>query len=173
MGRRAEGPGPAWGSLLVLAAAILNSGFLLAHAQDIPVITKPSQAERGHNITLTPGGKYNFVLCYWYRERQAEANRILTYIPTVHEQQPGPSFTGRETGGPGCSLHIRDLRLNDTGDYIVTKVALGGSETGRVQIEVIVRRVVNPDENVQTSKGVVAGIAVGAAAGALLIGILF
>ncbi|KAL8219712.1 UNVERIFIED_CONTAM: hypothetical protein K2H54_031677 [Gekko kuhli] len=169
MGRRA------WGPLLGLAAIILNSCFLLARAQDIPVITKPSQPERGQNVTLTPGGKLNFVLCSWYRERQVETNRILTYVPSLHEQQLGPSFSGRETVGPGCFLHIRNLVLNDTGDYIVTKTVSGGPEQGHAQIEVIVRRVVNTDGNgnVQASKGGIAGIAVGAAVGALLIGVLF
>ncbi|KAL8219723.1 UNVERIFIED_CONTAM: hypothetical protein K2H54_031808 [Gekko kuhli] len=122
-------------------------GFLLTRAilttvattdVDIPVAVEPAQPLEGQDLTLTPGGKPIALQCSWYREQQAEPNRIFTYVPSLSppEQQNGPNFTGRETGGPGCSLHIRSLRLNDTGDYVVTKTVSGGPETGRVHIRV-------------------------------------
>ncbi|KAL8219725.1 UNVERIFIED_CONTAM: hypothetical protein K2H54_031823 [Gekko kuhli] len=121
-------------------ATILSSGFLLAPAQvEIPVAVEPSQPLKGQGITLTPGGKPTYIICSWSRGGEAEANRIFTYIPLLSPpvQQNGPRFTGRETGGPGCSLHIGSLMLNDTGDYTVSKVEMDGYEMGRVHIAVL------------------------------------
>nr|XP_056703725.1 carcinoembryonic antigen-related cell adhesion molecule 1-like [Euleptes europaea] len=142
--RRAEGPRPAGGSpgrrrswhAALLAAAILSSGFLLTQAQDIPVTPNPSWPVEGQDVTLTPGGVSNFILCSWFRGVNAEANRIFTCSPSSPDPQNGPGFIGRETAGPNCSLHIRNLMLNDTGIYIVSKFASGGFTTGQVHIEV-------------------------------------
>ncbi|KAL8219710.1 UNVERIFIED_CONTAM: hypothetical protein K2H54_031643 [Gekko kuhli] len=120
-------------------AAILSSGFLLTEAQDITVTVAPSQPSEGQDITLTPGGQPTFVLCEWFRGEQAEANRIFTYFPSTSPplQQNGPNFTGRETGGSDCSLHIGSLMLNDSGVYVVSKAVVPASERGRVHVEVL------------------------------------
>ncbi|XP_015273801.1 PREDICTED: carcinoembryonic antigen-related cell adhesion molecule 16-like [Gekko japonicus] len=125
--------------VVLLAATILSSGFLLAQAQEIPIMVEPPHPMEGQDVTLTPGGKPAFILCIWYRGEKAEANRIFVYIPSTSPpvQRNGPAFTGRETGDPGCSLNIGSLMLNDTGDYVVSKSAIGGRETGRVHIGVL------------------------------------
>ncbi|KAL8219716.1 UNVERIFIED_CONTAM: hypothetical protein K2H54_031719 [Gekko kuhli] len=94
----------------------------------------------GRDLTMTPGGTPTFLLCDWYRaEEHTEANRIFTYVPSSSsspKQRNGPGFTGRETGGPGCSLHIRSLMLSDAGAYRVSKSVRGGLEGQRVVIGV-------------------------------------
>ncbi|XP_015262577.1 PREDICTED: carcinoembryonic antigen-related cell adhesion molecule 1-like, partial [Gekko japonicus] len=124
----------------LLSAAILSSGFLVAQAQEIPILiaVEPSQPLEGQDVTLIPGGISNFVLCSWYRGEDAEANRIFTYYPTSPPvQQNGTAFTGRETGGSDCSLHIRSLVRNDSGVYIVSKAVPTAPERGRVRMEVL------------------------------------
>ncbi|XP_015263420.1 PREDICTED: carcinoembryonic antigen-related cell adhesion molecule 16-like, partial [Gekko japonicus] len=144
MGRQAEGP--PWASpgrlsswqAALLAATILSSCFRLTQAQEIPVTVEPAKPLEGQDVTLTPEGKPTFIACDWYRGEQAEPSRIFTYVPSSPpDQQNGPGFTGRETGGPGCSLRIGNLMLNDTGDYIVSKIVTGSRETGRVPVGVL------------------------------------
>ncbi|XP_054854791.1 carcinoembryonic antigen-related cell adhesion molecule 16-like [Eublepharis macularius] len=148
MGRRREGArmGPTSGFparrsswlAALLAASILSSCFLLTQAQDIHVTMEPSQPLEGQDVTLTPGGPPDFLVCTWYRGEEAGKKRIFTYIPSPNPmQQNGPASTGRETGGPGCSLHIRSLLLNDTGNYIVSKFMTDRTERGRAHVEVL------------------------------------
>ncbi|KAL8219717.1 UNVERIFIED_CONTAM: hypothetical protein K2H54_031742 [Gekko kuhli] len=101
---------------------LMTELILRRSPEEILVAVEPSQPLEGQDVTLTPGGKPDFLVCSWYRGGKNEPNRIFTYIPSSHEQQYGTNFTGRETAGPGCSLHIRNLMLNDTGDYIVSKI---------------------------------------------------
>ncbi|XP_054854920.1 carcinoembryonic antigen-related cell adhesion molecule 5-like [Eublepharis macularius] len=146
MGRWAEGPCPAWGSpgkksswqAALLAAFILSSCFLLTQAKTISVTLNPLHPLEGQDVTLTPGGTSNFLLCRWFREGDAEKNRIFTYYPVPNPvQQDGPSSTGRETAGSNCSLSIRSLALKDTGNYTVLKDSPDGPESGSVRIEVL------------------------------------
>ncbi|KAL8219720.1 UNVERIFIED_CONTAM: hypothetical protein K2H54_031779 [Gekko kuhli] len=132
----------------LLAAAVLSSGFRLAPAQLIRVTAEPPQPLEGEGVTLSPGRELTFLLCNWFRGEVAEANRIFTYLSSLSPpvQQNGPRFTGRETGGPGCSLHIGSLTLNDTGDYTVTGVETRGPETGRMYIRVSEKPVLRPAE---------------------------
>ncbi|XP_077196862.1 cell adhesion molecule CEACAM18-like [Paroedura picta] len=140
MGTQAAGPGsPPRGSLArrLLAAAVLSCCFLLTQAQDIPVTVNPPQPVEGQEVTLTPGGSPNIFTCNWFRGGDLPPNQIFVYLPSS-EQENGPGYTGRETGGSNCSLHIRSLTLNDTGKYTVLKTTSTGlPEKGSVQIQVL------------------------------------
>ncbi|XP_077196865.1 cell adhesion molecule CEACAM5-like [Paroedura picta] len=141
MGTQAAGPGSpprGWLARRLLAAAVLSCCFLLTQAQDIPVTVNPPKPVEGQEVTLTPGGSPNIFSCNWFRGEDLPPNRIFVYLPSS-EQENGPGYTGRETGGSNCSLHIRSLTLNDTGKYTVLKTASTGlSEKGSVQIQVLV-----------------------------------
>ncbi|XP_062996090.1 carcinoembryonic antigen-related cell adhesion molecule 5-like isoform X2 [Elgaria multicarinata webbii] len=140
MGSRREAPRlcpacgvPVWrGSwqAALLAASILSSCFLLNQAQsgsstEISVTWKPLEPIQGQNVTLTPGeGLENIVFCNWYRATTTDLEkRIFVYYlpPSPLGQINGAAYTGRETGSPDCSLHIRNLTSADTGNYTVTK----------------------------------------------------
>ncbi|XP_077192801.1 cell adhesion molecule CEACAM6-like [Paroedura picta] len=147
MGRRQEerrGSRSSWQAAR-LAAAVLSCCFLRTQARDIPVTVNPPQPEEGQEVTLTPGGSTDIFSCNWFRGEDLPPNRIFVYISSSG-QENGPGYTGRETGGSDCSLHIRSLTLNDTGKYTVLKTtSMGLSEKGSVQIQVL--------ELEQTSKG--------------------
>ncbi|CAM5135089.1 unnamed protein product [Natator depressus] len=53
-----------------------------------------------------------FLVCSWYRGAEAgnATNWILSYAPSATPKFYGPAHMGRETVGPGCSLHITGLR---------------------------------------------------------------
>ncbi|XP_077196863.1 pregnancy-specific beta-1-glycoprotein 7 [Paroedura picta] len=161
--RASERPGLAWGSL-GLAAAIMSSCILLAHAHGLRIAIKPPKPTIGNNVTLIPGGSPEFVVCIWYRKDQEELNRIFTYVPSGPVQHPGKGYSGRETGGRGCSLHIRDVALNDSGKYIVSMVMNpNDTEKGHAEIQIVADHV---------DKKIISDITVWALAGVVLVGIL-
>ncbi|XP_077192804.1 cell adhesion molecule CEACAM16-like [Paroedura picta] len=159
--RASERPGLAWGSL-GLAAAIMSSCILLAHAHGIRIAIKPGRPTIGNNITLIPGGNRDFAVCIWYRKDQEELNRIFTYDPSSHVQHPGSGYSGRETGGRDCSLHIRDVALNDSGTYIVV-MNPNDTEKGHTEVQIVADHV---------DKTIISDITVWALAGVVLVGIL-
>uniref|UniRef100_A0A674J6X5 Ig-like domain-containing protein n=1 Tax=Terrapene triunguis TaxID=2587831 RepID=A0A674J6X5_9SAUR len=88
----------------------------------VPIVLTPRSPEVGGDVSLAPQNLPQDVLvCSWYRSATThESSRILTYYPPpAPDQIPGPAHTGRETAGPGCTLHIAGLTLSDTGNYTV------------------------------------------------------
>uniref|UniRef100_A0A8C4KLP2 Ig-like domain-containing protein n=1 Tax=Dromaius novaehollandiae TaxID=8790 RepID=A0A8C4KLP2_DRONO len=79
----------------------------------------------------------NVVMCVWYRASDTvHSSEILSYAPSYNPPQSnGTAFTGRETGGPGCSMHIRDLWMNDTSAYTV-QIWNPGSTTASTNLTV-------------------------------------
>uniref|UniRef100_A0A674J4C2 Ig-like domain-containing protein n=1 Tax=Terrapene triunguis TaxID=2587831 RepID=A0A674J4C2_9SAUR len=100
-----------------------------------------SRPEVGGDVSLAPQNLPQDVLvCSWYRSATThESSRILTYYPPpAPDQIPGPAHTGRETAGPGCTLHIAGLTLSDTGNYTVLIQSRTGTNPVR-SIRVVLR----------------------------------
>ncbi|XP_062995817.1 carcinoembryonic antigen-related cell adhesion molecule 5-like [Elgaria multicarinata webbii] len=140
--------------MLLLAASILSSSFLLTRAhsgspKEVLVTSKPSIPIEGRDVTLTPGGTLEKVVsCSWYRGKIPDlVKRIFVYFlpPIPLGQINGAAHTGRETGAPDCSLHIRSLTSADSGNYTVTKDGLV-TTIGFANIEVSGFRHLPPSE---------------------------
>uniref|UniRef100_A0A8D2J3W4 Ig-like domain-containing protein n=1 Tax=Varanus komodoensis TaxID=61221 RepID=A0A8D2J3W4_VARKO len=130
--------------ILLTAASILSSCLPLTQAQEvIPITRTPENPRTGQNMTLRAGGTLEkVVLCSWFRGTVTDVTkRIFVYYlpPLTQGQVNGPSYTGRETAGPDCSLHIRNLTLNDSGNYTLSKVG-AVTAVGHVTIEFTMER---------------------------------
>uniref|UniRef100_A0A8C5RHD6 Ig-like domain-containing protein n=1 Tax=Laticauda laticaudata TaxID=8630 RepID=A0A8C5RHD6_LATLA len=155
MERQAEGgrrrlrdpPGwtPPWRAVL-LAASILSSSFLLAQGQlstttfyNISISRNPPETLEGQTVNLTlEHTTANFALCSWYREIDTKEHLIVTlYLPPIVGNTTGPSHTGREVAGFGCSLLIKNLHLDDTGTYVVTMNGPSVDGKGDIKIQVL------------------------------------
>ncbi|XP_064359638.1 carcinoembryonic antigen-related cell adhesion molecule 5-like isoform X2 [Dromaius novaehollandiae] len=139
MGRRAPSPGPPRSAVL-LAAAVLGSCLqpVLGQATAFAILRDPDPATVGGNVTFTlQPTPSNVVMCVWYRASDTvHSSEILSYVPSYNPPQSnGTAFTGRETGGPGCSMHIRDLWMNDTSVYTV-QIWNPGSATASTNLTV-------------------------------------
>ncbi|KAH0631667.1 hypothetical protein JD844_006113 [Phrynosoma platyrhinos] len=139
---------------------VLTVNWQLTQSQgghEIGVTLDPPEPVAGKNITLIPGGYVEDIgICFWLRGRGDEKHRILTYFPPpLFIQEDGPAYTGRETIGEDCSMHIRELKAADTGNYTILKNKLRASEnTG------------NPEA--KKVDGVPSGFIAGTAAGSFL-----
>ncbi|XP_062996526.1 carcinoembryonic antigen-related cell adhesion molecule 3-like [Elgaria multicarinata webbii] len=115
-----------------LLKAILRAGFILALVlqvvpaqQSFSVNPQPRHPKWGQNVTLQLVGappSTQIVECQWGRSSPTESQvSILTYTP---QRSPkitnGHAFSGRETLGKDCVLHITWLTRKDTGNYTVT-----------------------------------------------------
>ncbi|XP_034975890.2 carcinoembryonic antigen-related cell adhesion molecule 16-like [Zootoca vivipara] len=128
--------------MLLLAASILSSSFLLTRGQErigksIRVV--PEVLKEGVRVTLTSEGLDLKKLrsCKWYRGATEERNIIITFfLGPVYGQNPGPAFTNRETVNPDCSLRITDLKLSDSGTYSFKSEGIGVINTGTTNITV-------------------------------------
>ncbi|XP_032083791.1 carcinoembryonic antigen-related cell adhesion molecule 5-like isoform X2 [Thamnophis elegans] len=127
-----------------LAAFVLGSSFLLAQGQttifyDISILTNPPETLEGRTVNLSLKHKpANFAFCNWYRALDTKEHVIVThYLPPLAGNTTGPSYTGREVAGFGCSLLIQNLTLNDSGDYVVTMNGPSVQGKGNVKIQVL------------------------------------
>ncbi|XP_013926519.1 PREDICTED: carcinoembryonic antigen-related cell adhesion molecule 16-like, partial [Thamnophis sirtalis] len=125
-------------------AFILGSSFLLAQGQttifyDISILTNPPETLEGRTVNLSLKHKpANFAFCNWYRALDTKEHVIVThYLPPLAGNTTGPSYTGREVAGFGCSLLIQKLTLNDSGDYVVTMNGPSVQGKGNVKIQVL------------------------------------
>uniref|UniRef100_A0A674J768 Ig-like domain-containing protein n=1 Tax=Terrapene triunguis TaxID=2587831 RepID=A0A674J768_9SAUR len=121
---RPQQPGVVWEPAGRVRTGIGRGPRLTPHtpASRCPTETFLPPPEVGGDVSLAPQNLPQDVLvCSWYRSATThESSRILTYYPPpAPDQIPGPAHTGRETAGPGCTLHIAGLTLSDTGNYTV------------------------------------------------------
>ncbi|XP_013930527.1 PREDICTED: carcinoembryonic antigen-related cell adhesion molecule 1-like [Thamnophis sirtalis] len=123
---------------------ILGSNLLSAQAQatkyNLPVFMNPSNAIEGQGINLTVrSAPAAFFICNWYRGgSDSKRNLIVTlYLPPLSGYDFGPAYTGRETPGPNCSLHIENLSQDDSGTYTVTQDGSSVHGRGDISMEVI------------------------------------
>ncbi|XP_058052080.1 carcinoembryonic antigen-related cell adhesion molecule 1-like isoform X2 [Ahaetulla prasina] len=151
-GRRRPGDPPGWNSrpwrAVFLAAFILSSSFLLAQGPplaaktafyNITISADPPAALEGRAVNLTlKHNATNFAFCSWFRGIDVKENLIVTlYLPPLVGNTTGPSHTGREVAGFGCSLFIHNLHLNDSGTYVVTMNGPSVHGKGDVRIQVL------------------------------------
>uniref|UniRef100_A0A674J6E3 Ig-like domain-containing protein n=1 Tax=Terrapene triunguis TaxID=2587831 RepID=A0A674J6E3_9SAUR len=136
-----------------LEASVLGSCLQPVPAQTtVPIVLTPRSPEVGGDVSLAPQNLPQDVLvCSWYRSATThESSRILTYYPPpAPDQIPGPAHTGRETAGPGCTLHIAGLTLSDTGNYTVLIQSRTGTNpvlTLSLFPEMLPRPTVTPDQ---------------------------
>ncbi|XP_060550013.1 carcinoembryonic antigen-related cell adhesion molecule 5-like [Pantherophis guttatus] len=138
-----KGPFALGGKLPYLAVFILSSNFLSTQAQvtkyNLPVFMNPSNAIEGQGINLTIGSASTaFIICNWYRGADSQKNLIVTvYLPPLSGNVFGSAYTGRETAGPNCSLHIENLNQDDSGTYTVTKDGPSVHGKGELSVEVL------------------------------------
>ncbi|XP_053123633.1 uncharacterized protein LOC128332883 [Hemicordylus capensis] len=128
----AAGCGKSW-QMFFLAAGVFNACFQLIQSQtyiNVGITLKPPAPVAKRNVTLVPGGEVADVdTCFWFRGGKEEKHRIFSYLLSPHfTPKQGPAYTGRETGDKNCSLHIRNLKAEDTGNYVVLKQKLASSE---------------------------------------------
>ncbi|KAJ1133237.1 hypothetical protein NDU88_011534 [Pleurodeles waltl] len=94
-------------------------------------------ARVGESITMDTPLTVAVSIVSWYRGTgKTNQNLILRYIVPLPQRNKGPQHTGRETLLTDGSLHIRDLRLSDAGDYIVVVESIGIKTAGSRQLEV-------------------------------------
>ncbi|XP_032083554.1 carcinoembryonic antigen-related cell adhesion molecule 5-like [Thamnophis elegans] len=139
-----KGPFALGWKLPYLAVFILGSNLLSAQAQatkyNLPVFMNPSNAIEGQGINLTVrSAPAAFFICNWYRGgSDSKRNLIVTlYLPPLSGYDFGPAYTGRETPGPNCSLHIENLSQDDSGTYTVTQDGSSVHGRGDISMEVI------------------------------------
>ncbi|XP_075772343.1 pregnancy-specific glycoprotein 22-like isoform X4 [Pelodiscus sinensis] len=142
MGRGPPRPGGPWARVL-LAASVLGSCLQPAPAQSTrppgTIVLSPPSPAVGGGVSLAPRDPpQNVLSCSWYRSATAdEAGRILNYYPSAPSAPNiGPAHTGRETGGPGCALHIAGVTLSDTGNYSLLMEAPGNRVLAAVLLRV-------------------------------------
>ncbi|XP_074836784.1 cell adhesion molecule CEACAM7-like [Carettochelys insculpta] len=172
MGRVPPTPSGPWAGLL-LAASVLVSRLQPAPAQTSGtiVLTPPSPAVGGTVSLALQDPPQDFTICNWYRSAIADQNtQILVYFPQTPVQNNGPAHTGRETAGPGCSLHIAGLRLSDTGNYTVYFQGPNLSVTSTAVLRVF-GAPTPPGASSGLSAGAIAGIVIGSLAGVALVGV--
>ncbi|XP_042295840.1 carcinoembryonic antigen-related cell adhesion molecule 6-like [Sceloporus undulatus] len=123
----------------LLAASLLSLCFMLTGGFKTTTITAdPSKPLEGQSLSLTVSDiPNNTVSCRWFRGEIIHGKLILiTYRPPIIGTTEGNSFTGREVLKPDCSLHIRDLTVNDSGSYSVLMDGPGIYAEGKMDIVV-------------------------------------
>ncbi|KAM6428137.1 cell adhesion molecule CEACAM16-like isoform 2-T2 [Liasis olivaceus] len=121
--------------LLMNSCIQLIGGHDVANT-DIPITLTPLKPTKGQNIFLTPGlDSENFTRCSWYQGTAANSEELIfTYDRPVF-YMVGDAYTGRETLGADCSLHIKYCVMDNSGMYTIT---MEGSviATGQVNLDI-------------------------------------
>ncbi|XP_015685533.1 carcinoembryonic antigen-related cell adhesion molecule 5-like, partial [Protobothrops mucrosquamatus] len=115
------------------AGAILHSSVLVAQTGETIVIEAipPNPVETFEVLLKPPTPPETTIFCTWYR--QSTGADPLLVVQSVNKT--GPGYTGRETIYPDCSLHIKELQLNDTANYLLT-IAGATISNGNIRLEV-------------------------------------
>ncbi|XP_075772347.1 cell adhesion molecule CEACAM6-like [Pelodiscus sinensis] len=155
-------PGGPWARVL-LAASVLGSCLQPAPAQSTrppgTIVLSPPSPVVGGGVSLAPRDPpQNLLTCAWYRSATTdETRRILTYYPSAPSVPSiGPAHTGRETGGPGCALHIAGVTLSDTGNYSLLMEAPPNRVLAAVFVrvwEMLPRPTVTPNQTLVPENG--------------------
>ncbi|KAH0631663.1 hypothetical protein JD844_006109 [Phrynosoma platyrhinos] len=106
----------------------------------ISITMLPNTSRLGGDVTLTPEGMTGMTSCTWYRGNEKGSAPIMTYkLPPVSVIEKNVSYSGRESVGKDCSLHISNLTPNDSAVYTIkaTRMEPEGKKAKGLSVMVI------------------------------------
>ncbi|XP_062827812.1 ephrin type-A receptor 1 [Anolis carolinensis] len=127
---------------LLAVVVILSVCFLSTEAflQLTNIKMEPSEPKEGGSVRLTPNNLPPVPLsCRWYRSEMSNNCTILIrfFYPRPMTRKES-SFTGHETMRSDCSLEIKNLKANDSENYIVLIHGRDGIRIGSMKLAILV-----------------------------------
>nr|XP_020668221.1 uncharacterized protein LOC110089467 isoform X2 [Pogona vitticeps] len=108
-----------------LGHILISSCLLLTEADsiNISVMPDPWLPLEGTEVKIIPEGNIEDVFaCCWFRREMSNHSLIFIYeLPPESKYHYGKFYTGRETIGLQCSLHITGLTMEDEDLYLLHK----------------------------------------------------
>nr|XP_008117624.1 PREDICTED: uncharacterized protein LOC103280427 [Anolis carolinensis] len=125
---------------LLAVVVILSVCFLSTEAflQLTNIKMEPSEPKEGGSVRLTPNNLPPVPLsCRWYRSEMSNNCTILIrfFYPRPMTRKES-SFTGHETMRSDCSLEIKNLKANDSENYIVLIHGRDGIRIGSMKFAI-------------------------------------